>query len=98
MSQGWTRVSGRLLNSSRPFYVYPWKAALLVDVKVLLWMICCPMVVGILLACLPFNPNVENSAPGNHPIYAYIGMGMLGIQTGHSFGSASSLMDVQVSS
>ena len=84
MSQGWARVSGRLLSSSRPFYVYSWKAALLVDLKILLWMVGCPLSVGLLLASLPFKTDTENSDGGDHVLYAYLGMGILGIQTGFS--------------
>lgn len=82
MSQGWARVSGRLLNSSRPFFVYSWKAALLVDFKISLWMVGCPLSVGVMLACLPFKTEIEGTGPVDHSLYAYVGMGLLGFQTG----------------
>ena len=79
MSQGWARVAGQLLSSSRPFYVYAWKQALLVDFKIALRMIGIPLVIGVILACLPFNTDVEKK---DHPLYAFVGIGILGFQTG----------------
>lgn len=82
MSQGWARVAGKLLDSSRPFFVYPWKQALLVDLRVLLWMILHPLLVGVLLACLPFETDTQDHESKDHMIYAFVGMGVLGLQTG----------------
>ena len=82
MSQGWARVSGRLLNSSRPFYVYAWKSALRVDLLVMLRLTGLPLSVGLILACLPFNANTDVHGTSDHALYAYMGMGLLGIQTG----------------
>ena len=79
MSQGWARVAGQLLNSSRPFYVYSWKQALMVDLKIALRMIGIPLSIGVILACLPFNTDVETK---DHPLYAFVGIGILGFQTG----------------
>eukprot|EP00210_Caulerpa_lentillifera_P002260 g2171.t1 len=82
MSQGWARVSGKLLDSSRPFFVYPWKQALLVDFRVLLWMIIHPLITGFLLACLPFDTDTKDKKSTDHKLYAFLGMGILGLQTG----------------
>jgi len=84
MSQGWARVSGRLLNSSRPFFVYPWKDALWIDFKILLWMVGCPLSIGVVLASMPFDTVTDNSAFRDHNLFAYVGMGILGIQTSNS--------------
>lgn len=84
MSKGWDKVANKLLKKKeRPFYVYPWKDSLKVDLNLMKWMVGCPLSIGIILACLPFDRDLEEkNNPSDHKLYMYIGMMILGFSTG----------------
>lgn len=78
---GWDKVRGKVLDSSRPFFVYPWKQSLRIDAMVLISMISFPLFMGLPISLMKFEPDTDNSVD-NHKLYMYAGMSMLGLTTG----------------
>ena len=79
--RGWAKVRSAILGKSRPFFVYPWKKSLQIDVVVLLWMTLLPLFIGLPICLIPFESDVELSV-SQHRLYAYVGMPMLGLVSG----------------
>ena len=83
ISRGWSKVQGRLMkDNKRPFFVYPWRLSLKVDLMIMLWMTCLPLILGLPLVFLPFKGDVVDTTRDDHTLFAYVGMPLLGFATG----------------
>lgn len=78
---GWDKVRGKVLDGSRPFFIYPWKQSLRIDTLVLISMIGFPLFMGLPISLMKFEPETDNTVD-SHKLYMYAGMTMLGLTTG----------------
>ncbi|GMH37589.1 hypothetical protein BSKO_05462 [Bryopsis sp. KO-2023] len=78
-NSGWQVLREKL--QQRPFFVYPWSQSLAVDIKILTWMVMFPLVIGLPVALMPFDPSLDTPA-NEHTYLLYVGMPILGAVTG----------------